>query len=177
MTIWKNSDLLNVKFGRDEGNKTVGGEYNVLTGQHVFEFDLVWSEVVSTGAVIIGSVANPGSYGITLPKGLFIDEVDVEATTAFTSSGTIGTSTLSMGMVKKDRTSVYDVDGLTSTSFVGSVIDSAGETTKITVGTTGFGSSIGTALTEDCILTALNSQHASHPFTAGVAKVRVIGHF
>ncbi len=178
MTIWLNKDNLNVKFGRDEANKVLGAEYSVMDGRHIYEFDLPYTEVQSTSAVVIGSVGNPGAIGIVLPKGLYIDEVDVEATTAFQSSGTIGSSTLSIGMVKMDRSTTYDVDGLTTTSFVGSTIDTAGETTKITVGTTGYGSAIGTTLTEDVILTALNSQHASHPFTtAGVAKVRVIGHF
>lgn len=178
MTIWINKDNMAVKFGRDEAQKVAGGEVQSFGNKHVIEFDFPYTEVQSATKAIVGSVANPGALGVILPKGLYIDYLEIEATEAFTSSGTIGSSTLELGLVKaSDRTTDYDADGLTSTSFVGSAFDTAGEFTQMKIGTTGYGSAIGTTLTEDVIVSALNSQHSSHPYIGGKMKVRVIGHY
>lgn len=176
---WMNKDNLYVKFGREEAMKVPGGEYQGGDGRHVYEFVIPYTEVQSASKVILGSVANPGALGVVLPKGLFIDEVVAEAEVAFTSSGTIASSTLQIGLVKaSDRTTDYDADGLTSTSYVGSAFDADGETTVFRAGSgTGYGSSIGTALTEDTIVSVMNSQHASHPYSDGRMRVRVIGHY
>ena len=176
---WMNKDNLYVKFGRDEAQKVLGGEFQGSDGRHVFEFVIPYSEVQSATKVILGSVSNPNAFGVVLPKGLFIDAMNTEAEVAFTSSGTIGSSTLQIGLVKaSDRSTDYDADGLTSTSFVGSAFDAAGETVNFTAGSgTGYGSALGTALTEDTIVSVMNSQHSSHPYTDGRMRVRVFGHF
>lgn len=178
MTIWHNADGLDVKFARDEAGKASGGEYNALDGRHVHEFIINASDVQSTTKSILGSL-NGGTLGVVLPKGLFIEKMETVALAAFTSSGTIGSSTLEIGLIKaSDRSTDYDVDGLTSTSFVGSAFDTLGETTTFTAGVgTGVGSSIGTQLTEDVIVTVLNSQHASHPYDLGQMRVRVYGYY
>lgn len=179
MTITKNADGLFVKYGRDEAMKVQGGEIAIDNGQHLYEFVIPYTEVQSATKSILGSVGNPGIFGVTLPKGLFLDKMETIAEVAFTSSGTIGSSTLEIGLDKaSDRSTAYDVDGLTSTSFVGSAFDAAGETTTFTAGVgTGVGSSLGTTLTEDVVVTVLNSQHASHPYTDGRLRVRVFGHY
>lgn len=178
MTIWHNSDGLDVKFGRDESNKASGGEVQVFGDRVCVELTIPYTEVVTTSPVIVGSVANPGALGVVLNKGLFIEEVSLVAETPFTSSGTIGTSTFVMGLTKtSDRSTQLSATGLTTTSLVGSVMDAQGETTRLIVGSTGAGAYIGTTLTEDVIIDAKNSQNASHPFTAGVLKVRIIGYY
>lgn len=179
MTITKNADGLWVKYGRDEAMKTVGGEIAIDNGQHLVEFVIPYTEVQSATASILGTVGNPGSFGIVLPKGMQLDKMECEAELAFTSSGTIGSSTLEIGLVKaSDRSTDYDADGLTSTSYVGSAYDALGETTTFTAGAgTGVGSSLGTVLTEDVLVSVLNSQHASHPFSGGRMRVRVFGHY
>lgn len=179
MTITKNADNLFVKYGRDEAQKVLGGEFQGSDGRHIYEFVIPYTEALSATKVILGSVSNPNAFGVVLPKGLFIDALNTEAEVAFTSSGTIGSSNLQIGLVKaSDRLTDYDADGLTSTSFVGSAFDGAGETVNFTASSgTGYGSSLGTTLTEDVVISVMNSQNASHPFTDGRMRVRVFGHF
>jgi hypothetical protein len=60
---------------------------------------------------------------------------------------------------------------------VGSKLDAAGERNYQEVGTTGSGALIGTTLAEKGVLSVSNSQHASHPYTAGVLIVRLYYRF
>jgi hypothetical protein len=79
-----------------------------------------------------------------------------------------------MGLIKSsDRSTELDFDGFTTTSLVGSTFDAAGETNSIVVGSTGAGALLGTTLSENGVLCVANSQHASHPFTAGKLKVKI----
>ena len=178
MTITKNADGLFVKYGRDEAMKTSGGEVSVDNNLHSYAFKLPYSEVQSATKAIVGSVGQPGNFGVVLPKGLTIKEVQIFTDTAMTSSGTIGSATLQLGLDKaSDRSTAYDDDGLSTTSLVGSTFDADGETNVIRVGSTGAGSAIGKTLTEDVVITALNSQHASHPLGTGTLDIKVIGYY
>jgi hypothetical protein len=115
---------------------------------------------------------------VVIPEGLRVEEVEVFTQTAFTSSGTIGSSTFSVGLKKRsDRSTELDHDGLLTASFVGSLIDAVGEKNTVKVGSTGAGALIGTTLTEDGVIVVANTQHGSHPFTAGKAVVRVRGYY
>lgn len=175
---WLNSDGLFVKFGKEEAADARGGELpSDVT--HILEVDLSYLDAQSTSSVIVGDNAVPagsttGTFGAVIPKGAKISLLEVLVTAAFTSSGTIGTSTLVLGFKKaSDRSTELDHDGLTTTSFVGSVLDAVGETTLVRPGTTGAGDDYMVAQTEAGILCAANSQHASHPFTAGAARLRI----
>jgi hypothetical protein len=176
--VWTNDDGLRVKFGREEAMKNPSGTIQSYDNATRIEFKVKKEDVQSATKSVLNSVTAAGAQGVVLPKGLFIQSVDVIVTEAFTSSGTIGSSTLQIGLIKaSDYSTDYDADGITTTSFVGSVLDAAGETTTIKIGATGCGSAIGTTLTEDVVVSVLNSQHASHPFTDGTAKVVVNGYF
>lgn len=176
---WTNSDGLYVKFGTEETAVARGAEYTNDIGQHVIEFVVDYTDALSATASILGSASGTetGSYGVMVPKNLFIEAVETFVETAFTSSGTIGTSTLVMGLIRDDRSTTYDVDGLTTASWTGGNLDAAGERVYLVVGGTGAGALIGTELANDGLIVVANSQHASHPFTAGSVRVRVIGHF
>ena len=174
---WMNSDGLFVKFGREEADTAAGGAYNVDGALKEIEVDIPYTELLSATAAIVGSVGNPGARGVQLPKGALIEEVEIVVTTAFTSSGTIGSATLVMGTVEAgDRSTAADVDGLTTSSATGTALGlaTAGTKTVLRQGSTGHGADVGgDALTENQILVAANSAHASHPFTAGEVKVRI----
>lgn len=171
---WINADGLRVKFGREEadvvpGKHTAGHD----GGLHVVEFDIDYTEVQSTSNVVLGSVAGD-SGGVRVPEGAVPVQLELIAETAFTSSGTIGTSTLVIGFLKaSDYSTALDVDDLTTTSFVMGVLDATGEDVIVNVGTTGAGDGYGVALTEPGVICVANSQHASHPFTAGKARCRL----
>lgn len=177
MTIWVNPDGLSVKFSPDKGDVVKGGAFaRTDDGMQVSEFIIDYTDLLSATAAILGSAAaaNDGALGVMLPEGAVIEEVETVALAAFTSSGTVGSATLEIGLIKaSDRTTALDADGLTTTSVVGSTFDAVGEKNVIRVGSTGAGSSIGVALTENGVIAVRNSAHATHPYTAGKLKVRV----
>lgn len=176
MTIWINADGLAVKFPSDMGDVTKGGANNVSGDLHQTVFTIDYTDLLSATAAILGSAdaGTDGSFGIVIPKGAMIEEVETFAQAAFTSSGTIGSATLEIGLIKaSDRSTAYDADGLTTTSFVGSAFDALGEKVVTRVGSTGAGSALGVALTENAIIAVRNSAHVSHPYTAGKLRVTV----
>lgn len=175
MATWTNNDGLLVKFGTDEAALARGGERTDVLGNHVIEFVVNYADALSATAAILG--ASAGSYGVLVPKNLFIEEIEFVTETAFTSSGTIGSATLVLGLIRDDRTTTYDVDGFTTTSFVAGVLDAAGEKTVLRVGGTGAGALIGTELANNGYIVVANSAHASHPYTAGSVRVRIVGHY
>lgn len=175
---WLNNDGLYVKFGSEEAARSRGGDPKSINGIYFVETVLDYTEIQSATAAIVGVIPFPantptGSVGIELPSGARIEAVETIAIAAFTSSGTIGTSTLVMGLIREDRSTAIDLAGFTTTAFVGSQFDAIGERTYIVPGVTGAGALIGTSLTNNGYLVVANSQHASHPYTAGKLKVRI----
>lgn len=174
---WLNADGLYVKFSVEEADVAAGGAFNVDGALKQIEVDIPYTELLSATAAIVGSVGNPGARGVQLPKGALIEKVETIVTTAFTSSGTIGSATLVMGTVEaSDRSTAADVDGITAAAATGTVLGlaTAGSVTELVQGSTGHGADVGgAALTENQILVAANSAHASHPYTAGEVKVRI----
>lgn len=185
---WMNSDGLFVKFGTEEAAVARGGEYAYpYLGQHIIDFIIDWKDCLSATAAVLGSVATvaqplTGTFGVLVPEGFIPEALFIKAVTAFTSSGTIGSSTLVIGTIKaSDRTTEYDFDDFTTSSFVAGVLDatSEGPTTEnaVRVGTTGAGDGYGVAYTENAVICVANSAHASHPYTAGVAHCRLVGRY
>ncbi len=179
MGTWLNSDGLYVKIGSDEGDINLGGELKTFGNERIIQAAVRYTDALSATYSIVGSAvaANNGSYGIAIPKGFRIKAIEIITKTAFTSSGTIGTSTFSLGLKQAaDRSTEIDHDGFTTTSFVGSALDAAGERSYVTIGSTGAGALIGTTIAANGVLVVANTQHASHPFTAGEAQVNIIGY-
>ena len=176
MAKWVNSDGLVVKFGADEGDPLKGGTVFSQNGEYHAEFTIDYTDALSATYSVLGSASasTDGAYGVQIPEGARIKEIEVVTLTAFTSSGTIGSSTLGLGLKKwSDLSTELDHDGFLTASFVGSAIDAVGETTIVRVGSTGAGALIGTTLSEDGAICLANTAHGSHPYTAGKAKVRV----
>lgn len=177
---WINNDGLYIKYGTEEAAIARGGEYAVGEGADmVYEFAVNRADLLSATPTILGEASgtDTGSFGVVLPKGLRVKEVEVFTETAFTSSGTIGSATLVVGLKREDRSTELDHDGLLTSSFVGSAIDAAGETSVVRIGSTGAGALLGTTLANDGIVVVSNSAHGSHPLTAGRAIIRVRGYF
>lgn len=175
---WMNSDGLFIKFAREEASKNRGGEVSSAT-EHLVEFLVDWKDLLSATPAVLGSVATVadpvlGSFGVVVPKGARIKALEVLVKTAFTSSGTIGSSTMLIGLKKaSDRSTEIDHDGFTTASFVGGVFDGAGERTYIVPGVTGAGVLYGTTTADPGVICVSNSAHASHPYTAGLAVCRL----
>lgn len=174
---WTNSDGLYIKMGKEEGISAKGGLPRQSGDIYEFTATIDYSEALSATYAIVDGGSDVGPYGIVIPEGLRIKEVEVFAETAFTSSGTIGSSTFSIGLKQRDRSTELDHDGLLTASFVGSAIDAAGETTVVRVGSTGAGALLGTTLSQDGVLVVANTAHGAHPYTAGKAIVRIRGYY
>lgn len=175
MTIWVNDDGLAVKFDRDKAAKPAGGAIS-KSDKHLIEFEVGYAQALTATPTILDPDA--GTYGVMVPEGLRIEAIEIIAETAFTSSGTIGSSTLLIGLKKwSDRTTELDHDGLTTASFVGGRLDAAGERTYVEIGSTGVGALVGTTIAENGIIVVSNSAHATHPYTAGKALVRIFGYY
>lgn len=174
---WMNSDGLFVKFGLAEADVAIGGEPVQYGDRGQIEFTLDYTEMLSATAAVAGSTGSPGSFGIVLPKGITIEQVETFVETAFTSSGTIGSATVVLGtFLASDRTTADSATALTTTAATGTALGlaTAGTKTTINVGSTGAGAYIGTTIATNAVINVRNSTHGSNPFTAGKLKVRVL---
>lgn len=170
---WLNTDGLLVKFGKEEADKSPGGEVS-NSSKHEIVFEIDWTDALSATATILGTVGTAGTYGVWVPKGARIEAMETIVKTPFTSSGTIGSATLVIGTKKtSDFSTELDHDGLTTTAFVGGSFDAAGERVYIVPGVTGAGDDYGTTTAENGVICVANSAHATHPFTAGRLLCRV----
>ena len=180
MTKWVNVDGLIVKFGSDEGDTVKGGYVQPYDDKHVLEFVIDYTDALSATYSILGSASGTtdGSIGPVVPKGARIIGLETLVETAFTSSGTIGSSTLGLGLKQlADLSTEIDHDGFLTASFVGSKLDAAGERNFQEVGTTGSGALIGTTTSANGVIALANTAHGSHPYTAGKLRVRLYFYF
>lgn len=178
MAKWTNSDGLVVKFGTDRGDPLKGGQLTGNTGVYISEFTVDYTDALSATSAVLGSASGTydGALGVQVPEGARIKAIETIVQTAFTSSGTIGSATLELGLKKwSDLSTQLDDDGFFTTSVTGTVLGLAtvGSRVYTTVGSTGAGALIGTTLSEDGVITLRNSAHATHPFTAGKLLVRL----
>lgn len=173
MGTWTNADGLYIRYGSDEAEVATGGQYSTDGALHEVEVQLPYTDFDSATPSLPHST---DSFGVVLPKGARIEEIETVVTSAFTSSGTIGSSTLSIGLKKaSDRSTELDHDGLTTASATGTALGLAtvGTKTVIRVGSTGAGALLGTTLAENGVLVLANTAHGSHPHTAGAVRIRI----
>lgn len=164
---WINADGLFVKFAKEEADNSPGGEVS-NSSKHEVVFEIDYTDVQSATPTILGTVGTAGTYGVWVPKGARIEALETIVKTAFTSSGTIGSSNISIGTKKtSDFSTELDHDGLTTSAFVGGVFDAAGERTYVVPGVTGAGDDYGTTTAENGVICVANAAHATNPLTAG----------
>ena len=175
-----NKDGLFVQFALDESKPNTGGVYGTL--EHGVNVTEVLVDGKNGGYDDTSRVVGykNGVQGAQIPKGCVIEKVQVVVEKAFTSSGTIGSSTLVLGLIKDDFTTENDYDGFTTSSLTGSgaALATVNSVKTIEVGTTGAGVFISTAgPTNPGYITVANSAHASHPWTDGLASIRIYWRF
>lgn len=176
MSKWVNGDGLVVKFGSSEGDPLKGGVIKSFDNVYKSEFTVDYTDALSATYAVLGSasVSSDGALGVTIPKGARIKAIEVVVQTAFTSSGTIGSATLGLGLkALSDLSTEIDHDGFLTASFVGSALDAVGERSYIVPGSTGAGALIGTTIASNGVIALANTAHATHPYTAGKAKIVV----
>ncbi len=156
---YTNSDGLYIKSGVEESNVERAGEYRNDGPYHSVEA-LVNLTELATGSVVLSDTT-------IIPKGARIDEVQVINETAATSGGS---AVLNVGLVRLDRTTAYDADGLIAAGAL-ATYDTAGETVVYRVGSTGAGALIGTTTAYPSLLVA---DYDTAAYTAGKLVIRVI---
>lgn len=158
---WTNSDGLAVRFGATEGTVSVAGQYeDTIGGVNVTEVYITLTGLTATaGETILAD-------NVMIPAGARIKAVEIINKTAATSGGS---AVLNVGLVKQDRTTAIDADGLVAAQALTSH-DTAGERTYLTPGVTAAGALIGTTLTDPGLLVA---DYDTAAYTAGVLIVRV----
>jgi hypothetical protein len=177
MGVSVNSDGLVVRYGADEGDRALGGELKTFGPERIVTAKIKYTDALSTTAKLIGNgtATNDGTVGIVIPKGARIKAVEIIVKTAFTSSGTLASATLPIGLIKaSDRSTTLDLTAFTTTAFVGSNLDTAGKRSFLTIGSTGVGTQVGATISENGYLVVANSTHGTNPYTAGEIQLNVI---
>lgn len=158
---WRNSDGLDVWFGASEGKSGAGGEQKTLGDQRVLTQIVNLADLTSTSQYI--------DQHLELPKGAFIEKVELFVLVAATSSGG---GTFSVGLKGSDQATNVSDTALVSAATVAAM--GLGALVTIIVGSSFVGSSVGTALTVNGLLTA---KEATAVFQTGKVEVRIFYNF
>jgi len=169
-----NNDGLYVRYGVNEAESASGGAKKIYNGNHEVEFEIAFNDFNSATTALPRTT---DSFGVVIPKGARVEEVETVVQTAFTASaGTVGAATFVLGLKQaSDRSTELDHDGFLTTSATGTALGLATVGTKIVtrVGSTGAGALLGTTLASNGVITVANSGHGTNTLNAGVLKVRV----
>jgi hypothetical protein len=162
MGSWLDPDGRYRKYGPDKADPSVGGEYVTTGAIREIEFKVDLTTLTTT--------PTPISDHVFFPK-MRVQEVETITHTA-ASAGTA----IDVGLLKTDRTTAYDADGLLA-AFPAAQMNSAGEriifTSNSTVpaSQTGTGAVIGTTTTSAAYVTVNRTDATA--FTAGVLYVKL----
>lgn len=159
---WMNPDGLHLKTGTEEATLSTAGEYRNDGPYHVAEVTIHDMTDLGTAAAIQDDVT-------FIPKGARIDRVDVVTETLATGTNAV----LNVGLIRRDRSTAIDADGLVAALPVASMA-TAGETTSLVADATYAGTSIGLTLANNGYITA---DYDTAAFTAGKVIIRVYYRF
>ena len=154
---WLDPDGLLRKFGVEKATANIAGEYRNVGQLREIELVLTLSGLTES--------ETPVSDQVFFPKGARIEEVRVTAHTA-AATGTA----IDLGLIKTDRSTEIDYNGLLAAFPTGSM-DADGETTTLNVGSTYAGALIGTTTTNPGYITC--SRTTATAFTAGVVRIQI----
>lgn len=149
------------KYGLEQVVPMAGGEIRNDGDVREVDLKITLTDLTASQAII------KGTDNIEMPAGFTIEEVQIIADTAATSGGA---ATLDIGLIRKDRTTDIDANGLVAAMAL-TAIDTTGENTTLVKGSTGAGALVGTTVgTNPGHFTA---NYTTAAFTAGVLTVRI----
>lgn len=160
---WMNSDRLYLKTGTEEAVLSKAGVFRNDGPYHCLEVTIPDMTTLADTTAILDDVT-------FVPKGARIEKVELITETACTSDGS---ATLSVGLIRRDRSTAIDVDGLIEAAAL-STFNAAGETVEFVEGSTAHGALIGTTLAYNGYLCA---EYDTAAFTAGKVVIRVYYRF
>ena len=149
------------KYGLEQVVPMAGGEYKTYGDHREIEFKIALTALTASDVIVAGT------DNIEMPAGFTIEAVEVIADTAATSGGA---ATLSIGLMRKDRSTLIDAVGLVSAMAL-TAIDTIGEKNVLTKGSTGAGTLVGTTVGSNP--GHFTAKFGTAAFTAGVVTVRV----
>lgn len=158
---WRNSDGLIVYLGATEGVSGNGGEYRSLGANREQEYLIDLAQLTSTAQYL--------DQHFELPKGAYIEKVVVEVLVVAASSGS---GTVSIGLKQSDQTTNISDTALVSALDLHAT--AVGTIFTLTAGVSGAGSSIGTALAANGLITA---KEGTAVYQTGRIAVRVSYNF
>jgi hypothetical protein len=164
---WLNNDGLLIKFGTSEAKQGALGTVAGF-GEGANVGDLQAIEIRIPDMTLITTTAQPIDDNYYLPKGARIEKVETIADTAATSGGS---ATLTVGLMKSDRSTLIDATGVLSAAPLADH-NTLGTLKQYQVGTAGAGSQIGTAsaTTFPALITA---KYTTAVYTGGALTIRV----
>lgn len=157
---WMNGDGLYKKYGTDKATANNCGEYITTGPQRMIEVAI--PDLTALGDSSTPTIISDQTF---FPKKR-IEKIEVVNTTAATSGGS---ATLSVGLIRMDRTTELDYDGFIAQGAL-ATFNAAGETVTYTAGTTAAGALLGTTTTNPGYIVAY---YGTAAFTAGAVKVRI----
>lgn len=159
---WLNSDNLYIKFGPDASGPTPGGEYRMPGDLREIETKIDLTTLTSTSAIVADQ--------IYIPKGVIVEEVQIEVQTAATSGGS---PTLDIGYIQSsDRSTVISNTAFINAEVLSGVLDTLGKKITYTVGTAKVGGVVGTT-TSATQVGMISARANVTTFTAGVVIFRL----
>lgn len=158
---WRNADGLDVWFGTAEGVSGNGGEFPTLGDNRVLQQVLNLADMTTSAQYI--------DQHNEVPKGAWIEAVEVEVLIVAASSGT---GTLNVGLKQSDQSTNISDTALVNAATAASL--TAGTKLTLTTGSTAVGSSVGTALTANGLITV---KAGTAVFQSGKVIIRVFYNF
>lgn len=154
---WRNNDGLLLQYGTEKAIPTTGGDFRSPGELRVVEVQIDLTKLTTSPQ--IADNAKTTFFG----QDMFIEQVEVVADVAAT-----GGTSFSVGLLDLDGSTV-----LSNTAFVNAAllatVDTAGEKTVLTKGSTGAGAYIGGTSAKPGYISAL----AAGTFNAGKVTVRI----
>ncbi len=149
------------KYGTEQATATTGGDFSMPGPNRICEVDVNIASLTTTAAIIADTTF--------IPAGVFIDKVDLIATTAVATI-----TSLSVGLMKFDRSTAV-ADNALADAVVKADLDTAGETKTLTgpSASGGAGTKVGTTTGSDpAYITAKIAGSAG----TGVVRIRIHYH-
>lgn len=154
---YRNLDGMNIFYGASEGTSGSQGEVKTYGDNRTLTQIINLADLTTTAKYL--------DVHAELPKGAFIESVEIVVLTVAASSGT---GTLNVGLSGSDLTTNLSDTALVSAATASSL--AAGAKLTIVVGGTAVGSSVGTKLALNELLTA---KAGTAVFQSGKIEVRV----
>lgn len=157
---WNNNDGLYLKYGTSKATAAAAGDFLAYGSNRIIELKISDLTTLTTTAAILDD-------NVYVPTNCIIEQVEIISDTAATSGGS---ATLSVGLMKDDRSTTISDTALISALALTS-IDGTGEKTTLTLGSTSAGTKIGTTIGSD--RGYITAKYGTAAFTAGAVTIRI----